>query len=301
MERVGIDIAGPFPESDCGNKYILVAMDYFTKWVEAYAIPNQEAATIADVLVKEFFCRFGVPLILHCDQGRNFESKLFQETCDRFGIKKTRTTALHPQSDGMVERMNRTMGKYLAKVVADHQRDWDQYLHLFTMAYRSAVQELTGKTPARIMLGREIRLPCDLEFGCKPGEEIAGEDYVVDLERKMDYIYGKVREHMQIASERMKTRYDLKASEGGFSVGDLVWLYNPQRKRGLSPKLQRHWEGPYEVVKRINDILYRIKKLPKGKPRVVHFNRLAPFEEQRREDQASRCVTGHEEGTLDYN
>ncbi|XP_045482836.1 uncharacterized protein LOC123686668 [Harmonia axyridis] len=278
LERVAIDIAGPFPETDEGNKYILVAMDYFTKWVEAYAIRNQEAATVAEVLIKEMFSRFGVPLELHSDQGRNFESDLFKNVCELLGIRKTRTTALHPQSDGMVERMNRTVGKYLTKVVSDHQRDWDKYLHLFTMAYRSSVQESTGETPACVMFGREIRLPCDLEFGCKPGEDVVGEAFVNRLKKRLHYIHERVRENLQIASDRMKTRYDIKASEGGFNIGDLVWLYNPQRKRRLSPKLQRDWEGPYKVIKRINDVVYRIQSFPKGKKRVVHVNRLAKYE-----------------------
>ena len=100
FERIAIDIAGPFPVSDAGNRYLLLAMDYFTKWPEVYAIPNQEAATVADVLVKNFFCRFGVPRELHSDQGRYFESKLMQEVLGRLGVRKTRTTPLHPQSVG---------------------------------------------------------------------------------------------------------------------------------------------------------------------------------------------------------
>ena len=97
MERLAVDVMGPLPES--GNKYLLIAMDYFSKWPEAYALPNQEATMVAEVLVKELVCRFGVPLYIHSDQGRNFESAVFNET---------RTTPLHPQSDGMVERFNRT-------------------------------------------------------------------------------------------------------------------------------------------------------------------------------------------------
>ena len=77
-------------------------MAYFTKWPEIYAIPNQEASTVTDVLVSNFFCRFGVPMELHSDQGRNFESRLLREVPERRGVRKTRTTPLHPQSDGMV-------------------------------------------------------------------------------------------------------------------------------------------------------------------------------------------------------
>ncbi|KAG5885093.1 hypothetical protein JTB14_003967 [Gonioctena quinquepunctata] len=90
FERIAIDIAGPFPVSDHGNKYILVAMDYFSKWAEAYALPNQEAITVADVLVKEWICRFGIPMELHSDQGRNFESNLAITVADS-------NTAEHPQ------------------------------------------------------------------------------------------------------------------------------------------------------------------------------------------------------------
>lgn len=277
FERIAIDVAGPFPLTDDGNKFILVAMDYFSKWVEAYALPNQEAVTIADVLVKNLVSRFGVPNELHSDQGRNFESAVFTRMCEILGVKKTRTTPLHPQSDGMVERMNRTMGRYLSKVVSDHQRDWDQYLHLFLLAYRSSVNESTGHTPANILFGHELRLPCDLQFGIKPDEELVDDDYVTNLRQRMNGVHEKVRQNLQESSERMKERYDVKAEKGGYRPGDLVWLYNPKRRRGYSPKLQSSWEGPYEIITRLNDVVYRIKMQPKGKPKVVHFNRLAPF------------------------
>ena len=123
MERVAVDILGPLPTSTQGNKYVLIATDYFTKWPEAYPIPNQEAVTVARCLVNQFFSRFGVLLELHSDQGRNFESALFQKLCQFLGVRKTRTMPLHPQSDGMVERMNRTLEAQLAKFVEEHHTD----------------------------------------------------------------------------------------------------------------------------------------------------------------------------------
>ncbi|KAJ8946378.1 hypothetical protein NQ318_011784 [Aromia moschata] len=151
------------------------------------------------------------------------------------------------------------------------------FLHLFLLAYRSSIHETTGQTPASIVMGRELRLPCDLKFGCTPGDDVAGEDYVSTLRQRMDDIHERVRSNIQGASGRMKETYDINANDGRYQPGNQVWLYNPQRRRGLSPKLQSSWEGPYEVVTRINDVVYRIQKLPRGKPRVVHFNRLAPF------------------------
>ena len=104
-------------------------------------LPNQEATTVAEVLVKEFICRFGT---IHSDQGRNFEAAVFAEVCKLLGIEKTRTTPLHPESDGMVERFNRTIESQMSKFVEANHRDWDLHVPLLLMAYRSATHETTG-------------------------------------------------------------------------------------------------------------------------------------------------------------
>ncbi|CAI5660323.1 unnamed protein product [Oreochromis niloticus] len=147
-----------------GNRYVLVAMDYFTKWPEAYAVPDQSATTTAERLVEEMFARFGVPAELHSDQGRNFESKVFGE--------KTRTTPLHPQSDGLVEHFNHTLATQLAILTSRHQRDWDRHLPLVLWSYRTAVQESSQCTPAALMFGRELRTPVDLVFGSPPSRRL---------------------------------------------------------------------------------------------------------------------------------
>ncbi|KAI3352352.1 hypothetical protein L3Q82_005307 [Scortum barcoo] len=103
MERVAVDIMGPFPCTDKGNRYVLAAMYYFTKWPEAYAIHDQEAETVANGLVEGMFTRFGTAEVIHSDQERNFESGVFS-MCDRLGMQKTRTTPLDPRSDGVVEQ-----------------------------------------------------------------------------------------------------------------------------------------------------------------------------------------------------
>ena len=170
MERIAVDIAGPLPITTQGNRYICVVMDYFTKWPEAYALPNHEAETVAEVLVDQFFTRFGVPGELHSDQGREFESQVFQECCQLLGLRKTRTTPLRPQSDRMVERFNRTLTQVLATYCAEGQTNWDCRLPALLMAYRSAEHEATSYTPARLMLGRELQLPVDLATGRPPDD-----------------------------------------------------------------------------------------------------------------------------------
>ena len=114
FERVAMDIVGPMPRTARGNRYILTVVDHFTKHVEAYPLPDQEAASIARVFLNEFVSRLGVPYVVHTDQGANFESALLKELCKVLGIAKTRTTPYHPQCDGQVERMNRVIIELLS-------------------------------------------------------------------------------------------------------------------------------------------------------------------------------------------
>ena len=189
------------------------------------------------------------------------------EVCELLDIKKTRTTAYHPQSDGMVERFNRTLEAQLSKFADHNQRDWDQHIPFLLMACRSAVHDTTGNSPAKMMLGRDLKLPVDLSI-CRPEEEPfeSAHDYVTTLQVRLERIHGFAREHQDLMTDRMKQGYDLSLK--------CPQLHNPQRRKGLTPKLQRPWQGPYTVTKRINDLVYRIQLGPSTKPKVVHRNRL---------------------------
>ena len=147
LQLVAMDIMGPFPESEAGNTHILVVADYFTRWTEDYAIPNQEAVTVAKKLTEEFFLRFSPPEQLHSDQCRNFESALIAEICKLLGIKKSRTTPYHPQSDGLVERLNRTILSMLATSANEHPFSWEDQLRSVCLAYNTSVHPTTTYTP----------------------------------------------------------------------------------------------------------------------------------------------------------
>ncbi|GBM25302.1 Retrovirus-related Pol polyprotein from transposon 412, partial [Araneus ventricosus] len=230
FERMALDILGPFPVTTKGNRYVLVLMDYFTKWPEAIPIPDQEASTVAEELVRSWISCYGVPMILHSDQGTNFNSALFTKLCELLGILKTRTTALHPESDGMVERFNRTILNHLSLFVSRNQTDWDTHLPLFLLAYRSAEHEVTGLTPAEMLFGRTLRLPCDILFGRPSETPSSPNEYMKNLEARLESVHAFARERIKLASERMKTRYDSRATHHHFKEGDLVWMYNPKRR-----------------------------------------------------------------------
>ena len=138
------------------NRYLLVVQDYITKWADAFPIPDQTAARITWELVK-LFSTIGIPDVLHSDQGLNFESTILRQTLDTFGVSKSRTSAYHPQGDGMVERFNRSLLQLLHTYV-DKESDWERYLPLVLYAYRTAVHSTTGVSPFELMFGRQPTL-----------------------------------------------------------------------------------------------------------------------------------------------
>ena len=279
LERVAIDIMGPLPVTDTTNaRFLLLVSCYFTKWLDAIPITSIDAKTVASKLIERFISVFGVPTFLHNDQGSNFESLVFKEVCNILGIQKTRTTPGRPQSDGMVERACRSVQGMLAAYVSENQRDWDVYIPLVMMAYRSSVHETTKCTPCSMMLGREIRLPIDLALGIPETTESKREtDYAYELEKHMIKIHDVARKHIQISSDGMKYHYDKKKHFNEYSVGDAVWFHNPIRKKSVTLKLQRAWKGPYVVTGKFSDVVYKIQESPKSKPKVVHHDRLKPY------------------------
>ena len=138
MDRLGTDVLGPLPETPRGNKYILVVADYFTKWVEIFAVPNQTAPTCAEKIVNKVITRFGNPLSIHSDQGRNYEACIFKEMCRLLGVRKT-STGGNPRCNGLPERFNRTLVRMIKAYIKDEQTDWDLYLGCLAATYRATM------------------------------------------------------------------------------------------------------------------------------------------------------------------
>ena len=275
---MALDILGPLPETADRNKYILVVGDYFSKWVEAFAIPNQEAHSVAKVLAEQWICRYGAPRSIHTDQGRNFDSLLFKEMCRLLNITKTRTTPYHPQSDGLIERFNRTVLAMLSMFVNDNQATWDVLLPYVMLAYRSSVQATTGFTPYKVMFGQEVVLPIDIMLNLDSRETFTSASaYVTRLADTLATVVEAVKKHQVNASKQQKAAFDFKANFQYYSEGELVWMRSKARKRGVCPKLQRRFKGPYRILERANEVLYRLVLVEGGAEIVVHFTRLKPF------------------------
>ena len=253
LERMAIDVAGPFHTSKGGNSYIIVVMDYFTKWAEMIAVPDHTAETCAKALVLRVFSRIGLPRSLHSDQGRDFLSNLF------------------------------TM---LRLYVDRDQSDWDEWLPLCNMAYNGSVHSSSGYSPFFMMYGRDLRLPVemvlpspDFQTESRQGENSA-DQFVRKLTNVFHHVYGLVRINLQVATNLQKRQYDKKGVAREFKVGQGVWLYNPRRRVGRTPKLDVPWEGPFAVVSIIGNVLCQIQSSRRTKARIVHVDKLVPVRGQ---------------------
>jgi transposase InsO family protein len=276
MERIGVDITGPHPVSATGYKYILTVVDHFTKWAEAYPIRNQEASTVARVLTKEFFSRFGCPRQILTDQGPNFESKLFQDLCRRLDIDKVRTSPYRPSTNGVVERFHRTLNSMLTKVVSDNHRDWDLHLPFVLTAYRASESESTGYTPNRLFLSREVVLPIDLVVGdslVAPKLQTA-DDFVETQMERIQEDFSQARQLLQKKASVRAFRYDLRVKEVVFLPNDRVWYFYPRKRVGIKDKWASWYTGPFVVEKCVTPVLYKIRKTPKSQALYVHVDKL---------------------------
>lgn len=285
MTRIAVDITGPLPETTNKHKYILVIGDYFTKWSEAIPLCNQEASTVARALVDHWICRWGSPYFIHSDQGRNFESELFQQIMVLFGVNKTRTTPLHPQSNGMIERFNRTLIQMLAIYVKDCPEKWDEHLHFASMAYNSSVHSTTGFTPYKMKFGTEMQLPIHVLTGdpnddavTLPADTSEYETYVDEVKHRVKLAHDTARAITKKSMKVYKDHYDTGARSRQLDVGQPVWVYKPYRKKGVCPKLQCKWDKVYIITAKLDDVLYRVQKGRKGKGQVIHIQRLMPYE-----------------------
>ena len=173
---------------------------------------------MAEKIVSEFVCRFGVPRELHSDQGTNFESKIMAEVCKLLDIEKTRTTPLHPQSDGQVERFNKTLVEMLRGKLSRDQRDWDMQLQPCMMAYRSSVHESTGETPNMLMLGRQVEVPLDVVTEATPDAEPLTTEYAQALQQRLASAHEAARRQLGRAAERQKRNYDKLVSSSNKNV-----------------------------------------------------------------------------------
>ncbi|KAL9983193.1 hypothetical protein ACROYT_G005330 [Oculina patagonica] len=280
FEVVSIDFLH-LDKSKGGYEYVLLIVDSFTKYAQAYATRNKTARTAAEKIYNEFIPRFGFPARIHHDQDGEFENKLFHNLERLSGVASLRTTPYHPQGNGQVEHMNRTLLSMLRTLGLPEEKksNWKDSLNKLIHAYNCTRHETTRFSPFYLMFGRSPRLPVDLLFdlGNDP-QQGDYQDYVKTWQADMRWAYDIASTKTQNSSARSKVYYDKKASAAVLLSGDHVLVRNLS-ERGGPEKLRSHWEQQiYVVEERISDSpVYRVKpKHGRGKLRVLHCYLLLP-------------------------
>ena len=228
-------------------------MDYLTKWPEVFATPDQSAFTIAKLFVDQVVCRHGVPAQLLSDRGEAFLSQLMSEVNQVLGVKKVNTTAYHPQTDGLVERFNRTLTSMLSKCVERTGADWDCHLPYVLFAYRASMQESTRESPFFLLHGRDLRLPSVLNLEPeKKREEVNLKTYKGELISGLGEAWSLAQKQVCKAQKAQKKYYDRQTKEPQFQEGERVFVYMPKEKASKAYKFARPFHGPYRVVEALD-------------------------------------------------
>ena len=171
-DRIHMDLLGPFCESASGKRYVLMVIDQFTRWLEIRPLVTQDAQSVAQAFFEQYVVRFGVPVMIHTDQGRNFEGDLFQAFCALLEVAKTRTTPYRPSSNGQVERYSQLVLNFLRCFPGQKLQEWDTFLPVLGMCIRSTVNSYTGFTPNFLRLGQEVNMPTEIMFGLPNDEHL---------------------------------------------------------------------------------------------------------------------------------
>ncbi|KAK7907779.1 hypothetical protein WMY93_016391 [Mugilogobius chulae] len=262
-----------------GYEYILVVMDHFTRFAQAYATKNKSAKTVVDKIFNHFALKFGFPVRIHHDMGREFENQLFAQLHKVCGLRGSHTTPYHPQGNGQVERFNRTLLSMLRTLTDSEKADWKESLAKVVHAYNCTKSEATGYSPYYLLFGRTPRLPVDILFNLpSPEQQVSYEEYVQKWQSQMREAYQIASKAAQKEASRGKHYYDKKTHGVQLHPGNRVLLRN-FKERGGPGKLRSYWEDVVYVIvaqKSPDMPVYEIQPEQGGKSRTVHRNLLLP-------------------------
>ncbi|KAM7293325.1 DDE-type integrase/transposase/recombinase [Ixodes scapularis] len=246
FQQIGMDLLGPFPPSTLGNRWIIVATDYLTR----------------------------SRIIVH---GTDDPKILrLNHTSHR------RTTAYHPQTNGLTERLNKTIADMISMYVDVEHKTWDEVLPYVTFAYNTAVQETTGFTPFQLVHGRKVTTMLDAMLPHEPSDNESDDAQAVA--QRAEEVRQLARLMIQDQQRVDAGRYNLRRRDVHFQPGDRVWVWTPIRRRGLSEKLLKRYFLPYKVLRRLGELNHEV--MPDGtrtssrrppRPEAVHVLRLKTY------------------------
>ncbi len=278
FERIGMDLIGPLERSARGHRFALVLVDYATRYPEAVVLRNISAKSVAEALFS-MISRVGIPKEILTDQGTAFMSRTIRKLYELLGIKSIRTSVYHPQTDGLVERFNRTLKTMIRKFVHEDAKNWDKWLEPLLFAVREVPQASTGFSPFELLYGRQPRGVLDVlretwEEGLSESKNEI--QHVLDLRTKLHTLGQLSMENLLQAQDKQSRLYNRGARLRNFTPGDKVLVLLPTS----SSKLLAKWQGPFEVTRQVGDLNYEVVRTDRsGARQIYHLNVLKKWNE----------------------
>ncbi|GBO25189.1 Gag-Pol polyprotein [Araneus ventricosus] len=248
--------------------------DYFTRYAEAYALPNIQSSNVARVLI-DFISRHGIMQVLYSDRGSNFLSQAMQEVYNKLGISKQQTLSYSPQGNGLVERLNKTLIDSLSHLVSENQEDWCEHLPFALMAFRNACHSTTNESPNFLVYGRDPVMPYHLIYSEKIRSYSDNPSYAQQLVTKLQSAFNVVKQNLEKQADKYEKMKVSLPKNKKIEIGDLVYLHTPRIKIHTSKKLAKLNQGPFRVINKSSPVIFEIQEVNKpANKQKVHLNRL---------------------------
>ena len=262
FQQWGLDILGPLPIGRGQCKFIVVVVDYFTKWAEAEPLATITKQKVCNFVWRSIICRFGIPKALVSDNGKQFDNPKFRDFCAELGIRNYYSSPAHPQSNGQVEVNIKTLKAALKTKLEDLKGKWVEYLPEVLWAYRTTRKSATQKTPFALTFGSEVVALVEIELK-SPRVELASVEHNEEALRLNLDLLDEKREQVLKRTEdyrrKMTRYYDRKVKPKSYKPGDLVLKkLMPARKDLAHGKLGPNWEGPYIVSRVVRPGNYKL-------------------------------------------
>lgn len=255
FERFGIDHVGPLPETEAYNRYVIVAVDYLTKWCVTQATDSTNTKNVVDFVINRIVCQFGSPIEILSDRGSGFCSEIAEIFYKSLNIKHLKTTSFHPQTNGMCEATNGIIGEMLSYHVSTDHKDWDQILPQITFAYNVSRHTSTNKSAFEMVYGIAPRLPIDPPLSLGVDESL----WFNCVSKYLAKMHEVAKLSIENTQQRYTKYYNKKHREVAFNVGDEVLLYAPKAKKGKTKKFLHLWHGPYRIIDQLSPVVYKIE------------------------------------------
>ena len=278
FQKFHIDLTGPHRRSSGGHVYLLTGICCFTKYLVVVPLKDKSALAVANALLKHVYLIYdAVELQVH-DNGPEFVNAILGHLSRMMGIQDLRSTPYRPVANSAIERTHRTINAVFAKTIKEHQRDWHEQAKYVCFAYNTAKHSSTTFSPFYLVFLREPRVGIDLFLDRSEPAYQDTDEYSETVRERMQKAYQIVSDQLKVTFDRAKRRYDRRVRAVHFPLHSYVWFYCPRLTAGRGRKFKKLTDGPYRIVRILNDVNYVIQKVPGGRLQICHVDRLLRYE-----------------------